>query len=125
MLSSRVPGMRSSPSSVMPVTRSKRRTRSSKAFVTFRGPKAFFVGLAVVIHSGRWSGSPRKPEAGTALYRLSRFAKIGQPGQVVVSYSTAALLEGDPRYSRLRNLGEVDVPDFDEPVRAYELLDPS
>ena len=91
----------------------------------FPWPEGVSVGLAVVIHSGRWSGNPRKPEAGTALYRLARFAKIAEPGQVVVTYSTAALLEGDLRYSRLRDLGQVDVPDFDAPVHAYELLDPS
>jgi class 3 adenylate cyclase len=91
----------------------------------FPWPEGLPIGLAVVIHSGRWSGNPRNPEAGTALYRLLRFAKIAQPGQVVVTYATAALLEGDPRYSRLRSLGEVDVPDFEEPVRAYEVLDPS
>ena len=55
----------------------------------------------------------------------SHLIKIAQPGQVVVTSTTAALLEGDPRYSRLRSLGEVDVPDFDEPVRAYEVLDSS
>jgi class 3 adenylate cyclase len=91
----------------------------------FPWPEDVSVSLAVVIHSGRWSGNPRKPEAGTALYRLARFAKIAEPGQVVVTYSAAALLEGDLRYSRLRDLGEVDVPDFDAPVHAYELLDPS
>jgi class 3 adenylate cyclase len=91
----------------------------------FPWPEGLPIGLAVVIHSCRWSGNPRNPEAGTALYRLLRFAKIAQPGQVVVTYATAALLEGDPRYSRLRSLGEVDVPDFEEPVRAYEVLDPS
>ena len=78
----------------------------------FPWPEGLPVGLAVVIHSGRWSGNPRKPGAGTALYRLNRFAKIAQSGQVVVTYSTAALLEDDPRYSRLRNLGEVELPDL-------------
>jgi class 3 adenylate cyclase len=91
----------------------------------FPWPEGLSIGLAVVIHSGRWSGNPRNPEAGTAFYRLLRFAKMAQPGQVVVTSTTAALLEGDPRYSRLRSLGEVDVPDFDEPVRAYEVLDSS
>jgi class 3 adenylate cyclase len=46
-----------------------------------------------------------------------------EPPQVLVSQTTAALLEGDRSVPRLRNLGERAVPDFDEPMRLYELTD--
>jgi class 3 adenylate cyclase len=80
-------------------------------------------GVSIVIHSGRWSGDPREPHAGTALFRLNRIAELLEPPQVLVSQATAALLEGDRSLPQLRNLGEHEVPDFDEPMRLYELVE--
>jgi class 3 adenylate cyclase len=40
---------------------------------------------------------------------------------VLISYATAALLEGDRSAPELRDLGERAIPDFDEPARVYEL----
>jgi class 3 adenylate cyclase len=88
-------------------------------------PPSCDVAPSIALHSGRWSGDPRRPAAGTALSRLLRFAKVVEPGQVLVSQATAALLEGDRRAPALRSLGERDIPDLDEPTRVYELLDPS
>jgi hypothetical protein len=78
----------------------------------------------IVLHSGRWSGDPRKPDAGTALFRLGRFGTIVEPGQTLVSHATAALLDGDRGAPELRSLGERTFPNFDEPVRLYELVEP-
>jgi class 3 adenylate cyclase len=55
--------------------------------------------------------------------RVARLAKVVQPGQVLVSQATAALLEGDRRAPALRSLGEHAIPDFDEPMHVYELVD--
>jgi class 3 adenylate cyclase len=75
------------------------------------------------VHSGRWSGDPRTPNAGMALYRLSRLATIVQPGQTLVSATTAALVEGDREAPALRGLGERAVPDFEDPVHVYEIVE--
>jgi class 3 adenylate cyclase len=58
-----------------------------------------------------------------AFYRLSRFAKIVEPWQVLLSEATAALLEGDRHAPALKSLGERAIPDFDEPARVYELIE--
>jgi len=49
-------------------------------------------------------------------------AKAAEPGQILVSRTTAALLEGDAAAHRLRSLGERTMPAFDEPIRLYELI---
>jgi len=51
------------------------------------------------------------------------FAKMVEPGQVLVSQATAALLQGDRRAPGLRSLGELALPDFDEPAHVYELVE--
>ncbi len=82
------------------------------------------VAVSIVVHSGRWSGDPRRPAAGMTLYRLARFAQMVEPGQVLVSQATAALLEGDRHAPTMRSLGARPMPDFDEPVHVYELVEP-
>jgi class 3 adenylate cyclase len=94
-----------------------------EALNDFPWPPECEVAVSIVLHSGRWSGNPREPEAATALLRLSRFAQTVEPAQVLVSQSTAALLEGDHSAPALRSLGDREIPDFDEPVRVYELTD--
>ena len=79
------------------------------------------VEVAITVHSGRWSGDPGRPVAGTALVRLARLARVTEPGQVLVSQTTAALLDGDRSAPALRDLGEHKVPELDEPTRLYEL----
>lgn len=90
----------------------------------FAWPPDCDVAVSIALHSGRWSGDPRRPAAGTALSRLMRLAKVAEPGQVLVSQATAALLEGDRRAPALRSLGERTIEDFDEPARVYELIEP-
>jgi class 3 adenylate cyclase len=95
-----------------------------EAFRDFVWPPGCDVAVSTAVHSGRWSGDPRRPAAGTALYRLTRLAKVVEPGQVLVSQAAAALLEGD-RQARalLRSLGEPAIPDFDQPGQVYELVE--
>jgi class 3 adenylate cyclase len=93
------------------------------ALSDFAWPPTCDVALSIVLHSGRWSGDPREPNAGTALFRLNRLGDILESPQVLVSQATAALLEGDSSVPPLRSLGERAIPDFDEPMRVYELID--
>jgi class 3 adenylate cyclase len=93
-----------------------------EALRDFAWPPECDVGVSIVVHSGRWSGDPLQPAAGMALYRLTRFSKLAEPGQVLISHTTAALLEGDHRAPTLRSLGERPIPDFDAPpAQVYEL----
>jgi class 3 adenylate cyclase len=94
-----------------------------EALRDFAWPSECDIALSIVLHSGRWSGDPRRPDAGMAYYRLSRFAEIVDPGQVLVSQATAALIEGDRDAPALRSLGERTIPDFDEPMHVYELVE--
>ena len=93
-----------------------------EALADFAWPAGVAVEVAAAVHSGRWSGDPRRPAAGMALYRLTRLVDAAVPGQVLVSQATVALLEGDRGSPALRDLGERQLPDFDEPVRLYEAV---
>jgi class 3 adenylate cyclase len=89
----------------------------------FSWPPGCEVAVSIVIHSGRWSGDPDQPAAGTAVLRLYRLTQVVEPRQVLVTQATTALLEGDRTAPPLRSLGPRDVADFDEPVHLYELIE--
>lgn len=89
----------------------------------FAWPPGCDVQVSIVLHSGRWSGDPRRPAAGTAFSWLMRFAKLAEPGQVLVSQATAALLEGDRGGPALRSLGERAIPDVVQPAHVYEMVE--
>jgi class 3 adenylate cyclase len=94
-----------------------------EALRDFAWPPECDVAVSIAIHSGRWSGDPRRPVAGTALSRLIRFVQVAEPWQVLVSQATTALLEGDRGAPALRSLGERAIPDVDEPAHLYELVE--
>jgi class 3 adenylate cyclase len=79
--------------------------------------------VSVAVHSGRWSGDPRRLAAGTALRRITLLSGIVEPGQVLVSHTAAALVEGDRSVPTLRDLGRRAIPGLDEPAHLYELPD--
>jgi class 3 adenylate cyclase len=95
------------------------------ALSDFAWPPECDVDIAILLHSGRWSGDPRRVDAGTALYRAFQLARMVEPGQVLVSQTTAALLEGERDAPALRSLGERVIPDHDEPQRFYEVVGPA
>jgi class 3 adenylate cyclase len=94
-----------------------------EALRDFVWPPECDTAVSIVVHSGRWSGDPRRPVAGTAFGWLMRFARVVEPGQVLVSHATAALLEGDRTVPELRSLGERTIQELDEPVQTYELVE--
>lgn len=81
------------------------------------------VAVSIVVHSGRWSGDPQKMAAGTAFYRLFQLAQTVEPGQVLISNTTAALVEGDRSVPALHDLGERVISDADKPEQVYELTE--
>jgi class 3 adenylate cyclase len=95
--------------------------RIRKVLTDAAWPRGCDVKVSIAVHSGRWSGDPNRPAAGMALFRLSRLAQLAEPDQILVSQTTAALLEGDRDAPELRDLGDHKLPDFDSPMRIYEL----
>lgn len=81
------------------------------------------VAVSIIVHSGRWSGDPQNMAAGTALIRLSRLAQTVEPGQVLISTTTAALVEGDRSVPPLHDLGERVISDADKPEQVFELIE--
>ena len=62
---------------------------------------------------------------GFAVHQASRVGDIGQGGQVLLSSTTARLIEHDLVDGlQLRDLGETNVPDFERPERLYQLVMP-
>jgi class 3 adenylate cyclase/DNA-binding CsgD family transcriptional regulator len=62
---------------------------------------------------------------GFAVHQAARVGDIGHGGQVLLSSTTAGLVEHDlPRDVTLRDLGETEVPDFERPERLYQLVMP-
>jgi class 3 adenylate cyclase len=87
-------------------------------------PEECAVDIRIAVHSGRWSGDPRRPKAATALYRLASVLRTAEPGTTLVSATTAGLVEGDRAAPTLRGLGERAVPNLPEPVQLFELVEP-
>jgi predicted ATPase/class 3 adenylate cyclase len=84
-------------------------------------------GLApgpIRVRMGVHTGTPSVADegyVGVDVHRAARIAACGHGGQVVVSATTASLLDTD----ELRDLGEHLLKDFDEPVSLYQLGDES
>jgi class 3 adenylate cyclase len=93
-----------------------------EALQDFTWPPDCDVAVKAIAHSGRWSGNPKKPGAASVFSRLLRLGEAVEPGQVLVSETTASLIEGDPQAPKLRSLGERTITDLDEPARLYELV---
>jgi class 3 adenylate cyclase len=96
-----------------------------EALADLTAPAEFGVRVSMVVHSGRWSGDTTQPKASTALARLYFLGELAEPGQVLVSQATAALLEGDRSAPPLRSLGQREIPNSDKPESLYELAEPA
>jgi class 3 adenylate cyclase len=86
----------------------------------FEWPADTEVDISIALHSGRWSGDPSRPSAGTALSRLHDIAGISRPGEVVLSSTTAALVEGDRELPSVRSVEPRTTRDGDA-MELYEL----
>jgi len=80
--------------------------------------------LAAAVHTGRVTGLAGG-QLGSPAFRVIRLCNAAEPGQILVSHSTQALLEGEILGELgLRDLGERELPGM-TPTRVYELLGPS
>jgi class 3 adenylate cyclase len=115
------------------------------AMCVFFSPKSALLAVAAIrlaLRSSDWIPGIEKPEMGAAVHtgrvtsmaggqlgspalRVALLCKSAEPGQVLVSHSTQALLEGEILGElELRDLGERELPGM-TPTRVYELLVPS
>jgi len=82
----------------------------------------------VKVRMGMHSGEAvlgRDGYVGFAIHQAARVGDIGHGGQVLLSNTTANLVEHDlPAEVGLRDLGPTRVPDFEEPERLYQLAIP-
>jgi class 3 adenylate cyclase len=75
----------------------------------------------MAIHSGRVP-DPTSRYLGSVAMHCTALCAEAEPGQILVSHATEALLEGEVMLDvSLRDLGERTVPSFERPVRVFEL----
>jgi class 3 adenylate cyclase len=87
----------------------------------YEWPLGFECPTAFAVHTGRLVS---QDHGGASVLYVAQLVNEPEPGQILVSHSTQALLEGerlDPW--RLRDLGERRVKGFDAPHRVFELVD--
>jgi class 3 adenylate cyclase len=81
--------------------------------------------LAAAVHTGRVT-SLAGGQLGSPAIRVTMLCNSAEPGQILVSHSTQALLEGEILGELgLRDLGERELVPGLTPARVYELLGPS
>ena len=84
-------------------------------------PPGFASPTAFVVHTGRLVS---KYHGGTSVLHTVELMHEAEPGQILVSHSTEALLEGERLGPwKLRDLGERVVGSSDAPHRVFELVD--
>ena len=94
-------------------------TASGAAIAARSGQRALTPG-PITVRMGLHTGTPNvaaEGYVGIDVHRGARVAALAHGGQVIVSASTAALLEDEP----LRDLGLHRLKDFDAPARLFQL----
>jgi class 3 adenylate cyclase len=76
--------------------------------------------VSIGIHSGRVA-DPSARHLGTTGFRCASLCDSAEPGQILVSHATEALLEGEPSDVGLRDLGEKTLKGFDRPTHIFEI----
>jgi len=79
--------------------------------------------LCAAIHTGRLP-RPLDGQFGSPAFRVTRLCAAAEPGQILVSHATHALLEGELLHGvELQDLGERQLTPTEAPARVYELLE--
>ena len=74
----------------------------------------------MAVHSGRIVDMSSR-HLGTTAFRTYSLCGTAEPGQILVSHATEALLEGEVSELTLRDLGERTLNGFDRPGRVFEV----
>ena len=93
------------------------RLRSEAWFLTDDPPP-----VSVAIHSG-YQADPTGLQLGSTALRCDRLCRLADPGQILVSQATQALLVGTLADGGLRDLGERALLDDEPPVRVFAVSD--
>jgi peptide/nickel transport system substrate-binding protein len=87
-------------------------------------PEGAELRVRMGIHTGEPAAAGQR-YVGLGVHRAARICAVGHGGQVLVSQATRELLRDDPLPDvSLRDLGEHQLKDLDEPERLYQLLAP-
>jgi class 3 adenylate cyclase/DNA-binding CsgD family transcriptional regulator len=77
------------------------------------------------LHTGEAVVGEDNSYVGFAVHQAARIGDIGHGGQVLLSNTTARLVEHNlPRELSLRDLGDTKIPDFEQPERLHQLVVP-
>ena len=100
--------------------------RAAKALREALQNKPWFPGdepppVSIGIHSGRVA-DPSARHLGTTGHRCVMLCKSADPGQILVSHATEALLEGEASEVGLRDLGERTLNGSDRPAHVFEVV---
>lgn len=87
-------------------------------------PDAVEVRVRMGVHTGEPTvGSERY--VGLGVHRAARICAVGRGGQILVSQTTRELLREDPPSdAKLRDVGEQQLKDLDEPEHLYQVVAP-
>jgi class 3 adenylate cyclase/tetratricopeptide (TPR) repeat protein len=97
---------------------------AQQALAAEEWPPGFEVRVRMGMHTGE-AVAGSDGYVGFAVHQAARVGDIGHGGQVLLSSTTARLVEHDlPGELELRDLGETEVPDFERPERLYQLVLP-
>jgi signal transduction histidine kinase len=89
---------------------------------TYAWPEGIGLWVRMGIHTGEPTAAGER-YVGLGVHRAARISAAGHGGQVLVSQTTRELLRDDPvRGVVLRDLGEHQLKDLDEPERLYQLV---
>jgi class 3 adenylate cyclase len=88
---------------------------------TYAWPEGVELRVRMGIHTGEPTAAGER-YVGLGVHRAARISAAGHGGQVLVSQTTRELLRDDPLPGvALRDLGEHQLKDLDEPERLYQL----
>ena len=87
---------------------------------------AFPEGVGVPVRMGLHTGAPQRTAEGYVgldVHRTARLASAGHGGQILLSQTTASLVEQDPPEDiHLRDLGERRLKDLGRPMRLFQVV---
>ena len=99
----------------------------SQFFKQYHSIKPYLVNddpppVSVAIHSG-YQADPTGLQLGSTALRCDRLCRLADPGQILVSQATQALLVGTLADAGLRDLGERTLLDEEPPLRVFAVSD--
>ena len=95
---------------------------AQRALADAEWPRGERVAVRIGLHTGEATVTPNG-YVGFAVHHAARIGDIGHGGQVLLSATTAALVEHDlPADVRLRDLGETVLQGVDRPQRLHQLV---